>query len=378
MPDTRSTSRDTQPRVAIACGGTGGHLYPGLAVGEELVRNGCAVTLLVSPKEVDQQAVRAISDMRVATLPAIGLTRGRVIAFAVGFWKSFRMSRQLFKKERPVAVLAMGGFTGASPVLAGRLLGARAFLHEANSVPGRANRWISRFTDRAFVYFPQAAPGLRRCKTEVAGMPVRSQFFESIDPVAARMALGLNPNLPTVLFMGGSQGASRINELAIGAMATLGKSGIQVLHLTGAREFARAKAAMKAAECPGAVKEFLSEMDLALGAATVTVSRSGASSLAEVAAMRVPAILIPFPTAVDNHQYFNAKAFVDDGAAILMEQHKITPEGLARSICELIRNQEKRAAMASALDKWRHPEAAANVAGRILESVAAMMEAAHD
>jgi UDP-N-acetylglucosamine--N-acetylmuramyl-(pentapeptide) pyrophosphoryl-undecaprenol N-acetylglucosamine transferase len=224
------------------------------------------------------------------------------------------------------------------------------------------------------VYFPQAAKGLKGCPVDVVGMPVRSQFLEGVDCVAARMALGLNPDLPVVLAMGGSQGARGLNDLVIGALPELARSGAQVLHLTGAADFGRARAAFEASGCPGAARAFLSEMDLALGAATVAVSRAGASSSAELAAMRLPAILIPFPAAADNHQFFNAKAFADDGAAVLMEQSKGTAAELAREVRALIDSSERRLAMGKALEKWHFPEAAATVAARILEGVAAMAE----
>jgi UDP-N-acetylglucosamine--N-acetylmuramyl-(pentapeptide) pyrophosphoryl-undecaprenol N-acetylglucosamine transferase len=122
-------SSPSKPLVAIACGGTGGHLFPGVAVGEQLLRRGCDVTLLVSPKEVDQQAVKSATGMGVATLPAVGMTRGKLLSFVAGFWKSYRAAKKLFRERTPQAVLAMGGFTSAPPVLAGRACGAATFLH---------------------------------------------------------------------------------------------------------------------------------------------------------------------------------------------------------------------------------------------------------
>jgi len=136
-------ANSSAPRVAIACGGTGGHLFPGVAVAEELKRRGCSVTLLISPKEVDQKAVQGAADVKVATLPAVGLTRGKIFAFARGFGQSYRAAKKLFATECPDAVLAMGGFTSAPPVLAGKSLGVPTFLHESNTIPGRANRWLS-------------------------------------------------------------------------------------------------------------------------------------------------------------------------------------------------------------------------------------------
>ncbi len=151
-------------RVAIACGGTGGHLFPGLAVAEELKQHGCAVTLLISPKEVDQQAVKSATGLKIATLPAVGLSEGKRLAFARGFLRSFRGSRKLFRAEPPEAVLAMGGFTSAAPLLVGRMLGAPVFLHESNTIPGRANRWLSRLVYQAAFWgvWRRHAPVARR------------------------------------------------------------------------------------------------------------------------------------------------------------------------------------------------------------------------
>ncbi len=369
MPRLTPVSNRSVPRIAIACGGTGGHLFPGLAIGEELLRCDCEVTLLISPKEVDQEAVRTVSGMRIETLPAVGLTRGRLFNFAFGFWKSYRMARRLFQDERPDAVLAMGGFTGAPPVLAGRSLGAKTFLHEANSIPGRANRWLARVVNRAFVYFPETAHRLRGCQVEVTGMPVRSQFLEAVDPVAARMALGLKPEPPTVLVMGGSQGASAINYLAIGALQTVMQAGAQVLHLTGVRDFEKIQAAYKDLGYQGLVRPFLTEMDFALGAATVAVSRAGASSLAELAAMRLPSILIPYPTAADNHQYHNARAFAETGAARMMEQKEMTAKKLSHEILRIVRSPKVHSAIALALDQWHYPDAARSIARTILATI---------
>src|SRR5262249_12389814 len=182
---------DSQPFVAIACGGTGGHLFPGLAVGEELVRRGCAALLLVSPKEVDQQAVQSMLGLEVATLPAVASGRGRFVGFIAGFWKSFRVAQQLFRKRPPQAVLAMGGFTSAPPVLAGKACGAVTFLHESNTIPGKANRWLAHVVDQAFVGFPSAAGKLHQPNVVATGTPVRPQF-QPADPASSRLALGLD------------------------------------------------------------------------------------------------------------------------------------------------------------------------------------------
>src|SRR6266404_2191365 len=213
-------SPEPAPLVAIACGGTGGHLFPGLAVAEILTQCGCAISLLISPKEIDQHAVTAAVGMDVVTLPAVGLVNGQIRAFVRGFCQSYRATKQRFHARPPHVVLAMGGFTSAPPVLAGRKLGARTFLHESNSVPGRANRWLAPLVDAAFVGFPAAA-GRLRCRTvKVTGTPVRPQF-RPMDAAACRVALGLEAGRPVLLVMGGSQGARPINQLTIQSLPLL-------------------------------------------------------------------------------------------------------------------------------------------------------------
>jgi UDP-N-acetylglucosamine--N-acetylmuramyl-(pentapeptide) pyrophosphoryl-undecaprenol N-acetylglucosamine transferase len=358
------------PLVAIACGGTGGHLFPGLAVGDELLARGCDVMLLVSPKEVDQQAVRAVSDMQVVTLPAVGLVRGNVLAFLKGFRASQREAQRVFAPRKPAAVLAMGGFTSAPPVLAARKFKAATFLHESNTIPGRANRFLSWFVDEAFIGFPSAAKRLRTRDVRVTGTPVRPQFTRA-DTAAARIALGLDPNRETLLVMGGSQGASAINQLIMRCLAEVRRElpEIQFLHLTGPRDHEKVARAYKESGARTVVRQFLTEMDLALNAATVAVSRSGASSLAEFAAMRVPPILIPFPAAADNHQFHNARAFVESGAARMLGEQRSTPENLTRLLVELIGNTAERRRLASALAEWHFPNAAAEIAEAILKRI---------
>ena len=359
------------PFVAIACGGTGGHLFPGLAVAEELIRRDCEVMLLISPKEVDQQAVKSAFGMEVITLPAVGLARGSFLGFISGFRKSHRAAKNLFQKKVPQAVLAMGGFTSAPPILAGRKLGAKTFLHESNTIPGRANRWLALLVDEAFVYFHEASGRMSIARAHVTGMPVRSQFSDPIDAASARMSLGLHPEKPVLLVMGGSQGASAINDLILAALPMLAAHApeLQFLHLTGANDFEKVQTAYVAQKRKAVVRPFLTEMELALGAGTLAVSRSGASSLAELAAVGLPGILIPYPGATDNHQYYNALAFVESGAAKMFEQSSASPENVSHAILELIENEKERASIRQALTKWHSPQAAGEIAERILAAI---------
>jgi len=369
-------SASTKPFIAIACGGTGGHLFPGLAVAQQLQERGCDVALLISPKEVDQQAVKSVLGMEIFTLPAVGLQNRNYFAFAKSFWNSFRASQNFFQQRRPAAVLAMGGFTSAPPIFAAKLSGAKTFLHESNTIPGRANRLLARFVDTAFIGFPETAARLRAKKALVTGTPVRPQF-QPRDAAECRISLGLNPNLPVILVVGGSQGARGLNDLVLSALPLLKNCDWQFLHLTGTNDFERVNAAYAANGIKAVVKPFMTEMNLALGAATACISRSGASSLAEMAAMRLPSLLVPLPTAADNHQYFNALAFEKTGAAHMFSQKATPPKEVVElmakmfvgTISRLVENVEERAKIQSALAQWHAPGAAAEIAKNILSGL---------
>lgn len=373
-PPAPSTSR-----VAIACGGTGGHLFPGLAVADALARRGCAVTLLVSPKEIDQQGVQGVAGMEIVTLPAIGLTRGRLMAFLRGFRQSYVAARRAFAAKPPSAALAMGGFTSAPPLLAARRLGAKIFLHESNSIPGRANRWLSWITDRAFVGFPCAARGLHTRRVIVAGTPVRPQFKPG-DAAACRRALGLDPARPVILVTGGSQGASGINDLAAQILPILGPRAAawQWFHLTGQTGLEKARAAYTALSLTAKILPFFADMHVAMGAATAVIGRAGASSIAELAALRLPAVLIPYPAATDNHQFHNARALAETGAARLLVQADATPSQLAALLIELVENEPVRSRMQAALAQWHTPGAADQMAEQILSDIATAGRTRHN
>ena len=365
-----NVSETNAPFVAIACGGTGGHLFPGIAVAEELKKRGCRVGLLISPREIDRQAVQAARDVEIFTLPAVGLQNRNYLSFALSFWNSFRAARKIFKGRPPAAVLAMGGFTSAPPILAARQFGAKTFLHESNTIPGRANRFLARLVDEAFIGFPETAGLMKARKTSVTGTPVRPQFSQPARVAESRAALGLDPGLPTLLIVGGSQGASGLNEMILSALPLLASKNWQWLHLTGAGDFEKVRAAYAAQKIKAVVKPFFAEMELALGAATIAASRAGASSLAEIAALRLPALLAPFPAAADNHQYFNALAFEKTGAARLLEQKHSTPEKTAAILGELMDNEAMRRKMQAALGQWHAPRAAGQIAEAILKQVA--------
>jgi len=175
-----------------------------------------------------------------------------------------------------------------------------------------------------------------------------------------------------LLVMGGSQGASAVNHLVSQSLPLLSAQlpELQFLHLTGAQEFEKVRDAYAARKLTAIVRPFLTEMELALGAAAAAISRAGASSLAELAAMPLPALLIPYPSAADNHQFYNAWAFVESGAARMLEEEKATPEMLVEMVKGLMEKTEQSAAMKTALTRWHRPDAAEQIAAQILEAMA--------
>jgi UDP-N-acetylglucosamine--N-acetylmuramyl-(pentapeptide) pyrophosphoryl-undecaprenol N-acetylglucosamine transferase len=350
-----------------------------LAVAEQLRTRGASVSVLISPKEVDQQAVKSAQGVEVVTLPAVALQRGSRLAFFRGFLQSWSASRKLFRARRPDAVLAMGGFTAAPPVLAARSMAIKTFLHESNTIPGRANRWLARVVDLAFVGFPQAEGRLAAKDVLVTGTPVRTEF-QIRDAAGSRAALGLDPTRPVVLVMGGSQGASGVNNLILGALPMLARHAMQWqwLHLTGPSDVEKVRAAYAKLQLKAVVHPFLAQMDVALGAATACVSRAGASSLAEIAALRLPSLLVPFPAAADNHQWHNARAFEETGAAQLLEQKDATPEKVCTLLRELMDDSGERAAIKASLAPWHAPKAAERIAEKILQLVSRHVDVAGD
>src|SRR3954464_3043228 len=224
--------------TVIACGGTGGHLFPGLAVAEVLRARGHEVLLFVSEKEIDSLAISGHSEFRYQKLPTVGLPSvfsPKIFGFAGRFAESLRVCRGIYRKFKPHAVLGMGGFTSTAPVLAGKMRGIPTFIHESNAIPGKANRLTARMVRAVLLGFKECAPFFPKARTEVTGTPIRREL-QPIDRKLARERLGLREDLLTLLIMGGSQGASGINQVVIKSLAALHDAPIQMIHLAGGRD----------------------------------------------------------------------------------------------------------------------------------------------
>ncbi len=349
--------------AVIACGGTGGHLFPGLAVAEVLRGRGHEVMLFISEKEIDTLAVSARSDFRLEKLPSVGLPSPfspAVLAFVRRFNESLALCRGIYRKFKPHLVLGMGGFTSTAPVLAARLRGVPSFIHESNAVPGRANRMTARMVRAVLLGFKECAPFFPKVRTVVTGTPIRNQL-KRIDRGVALQKLGLRADLSTLLVMGGSQGATGINQAVIKSMTSFRDLPLQVIHLSGARDERLVADNYRRENIPAYVAAFHHRMEEVYSAANFALARAGAASLAELAAFSLPAILIPFPFAADNHQTRNAEIFAQANAAVLLKESELSGDLLARKIRELIGDANKLRRMSDNSSRLAPKDAAALV-----------------
>jgi UDP-N-acetylglucosamine--N-acetylmuramyl-(pentapeptide) pyrophosphoryl-undecaprenol N-acetylglucosamine transferase len=255
----------------------------------------------------------------------------------------------------------MGGFTSTAPLLAGRLRGIVTFIHESNAVPGKANRWTARIVNAVMLGFKECAPFFPKIRTEITGTPVRTELVP-LDRAEARRELGLQEHLPTLLVMGGSQGASGINQALIKALPFLQGLPLQVIHLSGARDERLVADNYRRENVPTYIAPFHHRMEEVYSAADLVVARAGAASLAEFAAFSLPCILIPFPYATDDHQTRNAEIYANADAAILLKQSEISGELLARRIRESIENPQRLQQMATNCARMAPKDAAGSVA----------------
>jgi len=357
-------------KVVIACGGTGGHLFPGIAVAEELRARGHQPVLLISQKSVDREASRKYGDLEFITIPAIAkpaTTSPKMLPFLWKLWGSIRQCKAILRARQADAVIGMGGFTSLAPVYAGHKLGLKTFVHDSNALPGKANRLTARWCDQVFVGLKEAVSYFPRSAVVVTGTPVRKEMRTFPDRVVAASQFGLDPARPTVVVMGGSQGARRLNALVAEAFDDF-PTGTQVLHVAGTGDEQRVREA--AGNRPGyMVLGFCHDMAAVYAVADIVLCRSGASSLTELAHAALPSILVPYPHAADDHQTKNAEVFAAAGAAILVQESQLDRKTLASQVSDLLQNPERLKSMQQAALALDVPDAASRICAAMESSV---------
>jgi UDP-N-acetylglucosamine--N-acetylmuramyl-(pentapeptide) pyrophosphoryl-undecaprenol N-acetylglucosamine transferase len=310
-------------RFLISCGGTGGHLAPGIALAEGLLARGHEVKLLISVKKVDARMVEKYGNLTFRRVPGspFGWNPLTLLRFLVTQPLGLAYCLIQGRFWRPDAIIGFGGFTSAPSVLAGRLLGIPVALHEANRVPGRAVRKLGRFARR--VYLP---PGVELGTVTAAarrhvGLPVRREVVRS-DPTKTRTALGLDPGRPVLAVLGGSQGASALNAWVRRRLGVFAAAGVQVYCVTGLNKGWEGATMAKAegAEARMTFVPFSDRIPEVLSASDLVVSRAGAGTLAELVRCGTPAVLVPYPHAADDHQTANAAYFVQQGGGLMVPE----------------------------------------------------------
>ncbi|MGY6586787.1 MAG: undecaprenyldiphospho-muramoylpentapeptide beta-N-acetylglucosaminyltransferase [Wenzhouxiangella sp.] len=347
------------PHVMIMAAGTGGHIFPGLAVARELLGQGATVSWLGTPAGLENRLVPAagieLEAIDIAGLRGRGLAGWLMAPFRVV--KAMWTTRGILRRRRPDCVLSMGGYVAGPGGLMARLMGVPVVLHEQNAIAGLTNRWLRPLAKRVMTGFPDVLPRGEHC-----GNPVRADISALPDP-AERYAGRSGPL--KLLVVGGSLGAAAFSDVVPAALASLpAERRPQVLHQAG-RQLESTLAAYRQHEVDGDVREFIDDMASAWGEADVVLCRSGALTVAELAAAGVPAILVPFPYAVDDHQIANASYLTAAHAGWLMPERELTAERLAERLAGL--NRDQLVAMAGRARALARQSAASAVANACLE-----------
>lgn len=353
----------------IAAGGTGGHLFPGLAVGEVFVKRGHQVMLIISQKEIDTLATQGRTEFRIERMPGTGIQSRSPVALvkvALKFWHGLGHVKNLYGEFQPRAVLGMGGFTSTAPILAGRSRGIPTFVHESNAIPGKANKLNARLVTRVLLGFEDCAKFFSAGKCEVTGTPIRTSLVQRLEKSAALAMFGLKPVAPTLLVMGGSQGARGINQALIGALPKLAGCALQIIHLSGAADETQLREAYAKAGIPAFVAAFHHRMEEAYSAADLAIARSGAASLTELSHFALPAILIPYPYAAEDHQTLNANIFERAGAAALLNERETSGDNLANKLRWFLDDPARLSGMSAHSASLAPTQAAERVADVVL------------
>lgn len=351
-------------KLIVACGGTGGHSFPGLAVASELAARGHDVTVWMSGRDVESSVLKGWSGPVFAT----GARQLSLKNAIQSIRACVRCLREM-KRVKPDALLAMGSYSSLPPVLAATRRRVPVVLHEANTVPGRAIDFLSNFASAVAISFENTAQYFPGRNTVFTGLPVR------LDIAGQKPFDGVPDGAFRVFVTGGSQGAHRVNEIASKALVLLSRNlesrgrKLYVMHQTGVADELEVSRTYASAGIQARVNAFEHEMGRAFATADVVIARAGASTCFELALTGKPAFLIPLPTALRNHQHFNAAVFVAAQAAAEGRQDKLSPRFLANWLLHKAENRDSVADMARRMSALGCPKAAANVAD-LVERVA--------
>lgn len=354
-------------KVAVACGGTGGHIFPGLATADVLRRRGHTVELWLAGKDVEAPAVKDWKGP-VVTVRAEGFPSGfslRGIRAGLRLLGAAWACRRIMKKGRPDVLLAMGSYASVGPVSAALSLRVPVVLHEANVLPGRAIALFARGAAAVAGSFEETRFYLRRKDMVLTGMPIRRE----LEAAAAAAPAAEQREAFAVLVMGGSRGAHKLNDIVAEALVRVHRGGhrVRAIHLSGVADEAAVKKVYEEAGVPAEVRAFVQDMASVYAATDLAICRSGAATCAELAVFDVPALLVPFPFAANDHQTVNARALEKMGAADVVPERDLGVEWLADYILGCMRNTARLERMRAAFKERGARNAAEALASLVAE-----------
>ena len=326
----------------IACGGTGGHLSPGIALAQELILRGHKCILIVSKKQVDKRICDAYQDVEFVKFPGVGFSKKpwKWPSFLISQIANFFRSIKLLRQNKARAVIAFGGFLSCGIVLAGKILRKICILHEANHFAGKATKLLSIFSDRIFLPDGVHLKKISAKKIKYSGFPVRREI-NKISKDLAKTRVGVDSNSRLLVVVGGSQGAIVLNKWVIENFEDFCKNGVNIICVTGLGKSSDCKIEEKGEN--GTISKvifipFAINMNELFSAADLVISRAGAGTIAELTKCETPSILIPYPHAADNHQEANASFFERQGGCLKIEQALINSK-LKDEAIKLITNE---------------------------------------
>jgi UDP-N-acetylglucosamine--N-acetylmuramyl-(pentapeptide) pyrophosphoryl-undecaprenol N-acetylglucosamine transferase len=356
--------------LLVAAGGTGGHVYPGIAIAEEWRRlhPDSRIAFIGTARGVESKAVPA-SRFEFRPIEARGFPRRLSLDLFRAVWSFFRglvQVAEIIKDVKPDVIVATGGYVSGPAAVWARLLGIPLVLQEQNSVPGAANRWLSLIATQVHISFVESRSYFRRRNNlKVSGNPIRRSLLQQ-DRQSAFESLGLDPGRRTLLVFGGSHGASSINRAVAGALPLMVRvPPLQVLWQTGAQDLETVLQRVQGLSFPVRATAYLDQMEKAYAVADLAICRSGAMTITELTACGVPSILIPYPHAARDHQTENARGLVDRGAAEMIPDSELLPADLATRIEALFRDESRLRRMARNARAFSRT----NAAERIVRSI---------
>ena len=359
-------------RLLLTGGGTGGHLFPAVATAQEFrrLKPDTEILFVGTRRKMDTAALTqyGFNSESIVSYGLKGKKLAQLIKAVITLPLSYVQAVRIIRKFRPDIIMGVGGYVTGPVVAAGKSCGIPTLIHEQNSIPGLANRKLGKIVDRICLSLPGSEKYFPSGKTVRTGNPIRESI---LDLLGKKSAEGTSEK-PTLLVLGGSQGAQMVNRLVMEAFLLEDQelsSKFHLIHQTGMQDAANVLEAYTRAGIKAEVQPFFTEMDKVYARADLLVSRAGATTLSEIAALGKPAILIPYPYAADDHQTKNGEYYVQGGGALLYQEKELSAMILAQCIDDLICNPERLVKMGNAMKKLSFPDAATKIVGYCLEAV---------